>query len=709
MHQAIENFLDRASEGLRDDEELRLETRAELASHAEAKQRELMDAGKTEAEAVEETVKAMGEALEIAGELHEANRARMNLRAQVRRFLRFALVPLAMLAAAWSADLPRALDGVRSFRMVEGSGRTTNVKPRKALSDRERLVLYGDLNATNDVERQKAIWEADPTNRVYFGNYFTQTLSDLGDPADIPDDVYEAARVLDPGNAIYTYLEGRSILGDTESAESAGAMYLDREQAKSEGPASAPNYEVKDRGRLDRGMALIERALNMPDARPYQMDMLEERLAILGPPERWPELVQRLGLSASVLLPALTYQIQIARAANAYGDLLLREGDAERAATFLNAWETMASHLLAHAGTLIEVLVAGVVVEEGRVAAAVYREAGMVEEAERVQARVAAAAAPMQKWKQARETVNTDLEQVLEVKGGVLAGLLVPALGADLPPAMLEASRRLEYTVATEGLVSLVVLALFLAMAGCLLVALRRRFARHGRVIPLLLVPRRHDLAWMLGGGVLAPVALFLLVTRALPMSGHAYSLAAGSHRLVAEFALLALALVALPAGLASRAVRRRCDVLRIPTAALPALRARGYLVALGAGLLVVSWFLPAATGKPVGLVMAGAGAILCALGLAATALLAFFQGLGKNHGLFWGTLHRSLIPALAAAVVVLSLLSRPILHGSEAHYIQQDTMLLSSGAGFTSLEKQLTDRLRGEMLAVLDGLRERP
>ena len=734
MHQLIEDFLDRATEGLRDDEELRRDARAELATHAEERLRELTGAGKPEDEAVAETLKALGEYLELAGELEAANRSRMNLRARVRLALRFALVPAAIAAALWASDWPSPLFALRAARAAGGgdwsSLLTLTGERSRSLSDRQRLVLYGDPNATNEVQRQKAIWEADPTNRVYFGNYFMTALSTAGDVTNLPPALLETARELDPDNAVYVYLEARTLLGEMKMAQAPGTGYApgvpnghafggserpaappdgallltDAGQCGDDSAVPPPAYEVLDRERLDQAMASIEQALAMPEARRYQMDMLAERLELYGPPRRYRDFLSRAGLSASVLLPMARYQLELARATTAYGDLLLEEDEVGRAARFLDAWEPMAHQMLEQATTLIEVLIAAAIMQQGEVAAAVYREAGMEEVASRMQARAEAAQAPVRRWKSARTQGDEQIVEDLEEGGSLMARIMLPALGEEIAPSAFEPSRRLEFTVATEALVGVVTLLLFLVMTGCLGVALRWRFSRKGRVIPLLLMPGWRDWAAILGLGVLLPGALFLLVTRALPLSGHAYSVQAAPHKLIAEFGLLVMTLTTLPAWLTARFVRRRCRELDVPTDPRRPAFARWAILAGCVGMFI-AWLFPAGGEPRAGFVLAGIGGVLAGLGCAAAAITSLVWGLESSRGLFMGTLHRSLIPALAATVVVLSLVSRPVLAGSEARYLEADTLFVTDKAGFTQVEIRVIEKLRGEMLSVLEAL----
>ncbi len=81
----IDRLADGATEGLRDDRELRLDVRQELVSHIEESIADCREGGMGQEQSVAEGVKAFGPAIEIAAELVSANRARMRVRQRVRQ------------------------------------------------------------------------------------------------------------------------------------------------------------------------------------------------------------------------------------------------------------------------------------------------------------------------------------------------------------------------------------------------------------------------------------------------------------------------------------------------------------------------------------------------------------------------------------------------------------------------------------------------
>ena len=83
--------------------------------------------------------------------------------------------------------------------------------------------------------------------------------------------------------------------------------------------------------------------------------------------------------------------------------------------------------------------------------------------------------------------------------------------------------------------------------------------------------------------------------------------------------------------------------------------------------------------------------------------LLTVAQGIGGKaaYGRFLGAAFRTVIPVLALMIVVLGLVTRPYLVCAQAGYLACDTLLfVNERPGFTRLESDLTDRLRGEILA---------
>jgi hypothetical protein len=389
--------------------------------------------------------------------------------------------------------------------------------------------------------------------------------------------------------------------------------------------------------------------------------------------------------------------------------MLLEEGARERASRFLGLWEGMARHLVQDTFTLIDVLVGSAVAETAhKDATAILNRAGEDKASERMAARAAVWAGPVRRWKEHREKGGAG-EEILRRRGSVLVSLLMPGIGVWPRREAYTAGRRLEYTVAAEGVVTWTAALFMVAMLACALVAARwRYFGRGGSSIPILLVPSWRQVARILVLGVAAPVLAFLAVTRWAGWSGHQFSVRFGGHKLIAEFVLLALALTYLPVALTLRAVRRRCTALRIDTARWlcrpliwPGLAA--------AALLAGVWLLPPTQDEPVkwaaGLTAAVAGGSFALAGV-----MAWGQGLfGRpRFGLYYGTFFRSLIPSLALVVLLLSLGFRTWLVRAETRYLLSDRLLYDPDrVGFTVVENDLVDRLRTEMLEASEQLVE--
>ena len=704
MNQRIEDFLFKATESLRGDRELQLDARAELAAHAEEKLEELTAENRPADEAAEQTVKSMGDPLALAAELYDANRRRMNIRAQLRFFTRFALAPLAILSMALSADLGNQFGFFSDY---------TSVPERKALknlTEQEILILRGDLSRPTYADQQKAIWESEPTNKIYFANYFNQVADTCHDAEkSIPAELLKRGRAIDPDNALYLYIEARQILDPI--GKNRPALRLNTSRNTSEASRERPDYVILDRDRLDRGMALIETALTKPYSKHYSVEMLNIRLRLIPAPRNMSEQAALIGFNAGALhfpLP-LSKRTQNSRMLPAYGDILLEEGKIDRADFFLNAWKLRSRHIAASADTLIEALLAAVITKQGDTSAAVYEHFGYMDKAERMRNQTAIAQAPQKEFQSLRKNPNKN--NTLRNHGSMLAQIGIPSIPEYGPPLTakdFEPSRRVELTLFTRGIVLFIGGMMIIAMATCGLIGLRFRFSPNARVIPVLLLPDARSFAKLLTQSVLLPGLLFLAFTRLAPWSGHAFSIFAAPHKLIVEFTLLGLALLALPALLGARRIRMRCEELGIPTD-----QSKGRLnrfLAGGAIALCLLWLAPAGSPDWVAIATGGLSVtLLLALPIAGVACMIRERAGGQKFALFYGTLFRSLIPLFAAALLVLNLVSSPLLRSSEAKYLQQDTLFNIEEGGMTAIETRAVRHIRQQLLDALETIESNP
>ena len=697
MDQKIETYLDRATEGLAGDEELRLDVRAELRTHFEAAAEETGDDS-----VVEETLKAFGDVVELAEDMSFANRLRLAWRARARLLLRAVLVPASIIAALWATDtgplvvlnslplfediletLPRPL-----IRFAENRRRTSK------LSQHQRLVLGGD-DTRKGADQWRALWEKNPDNRVYYGDYITRLQ--VSDRDRLLTELMHGAK-LDPDNARYPLLaaEARVKL----------AAELEWKWRDKETIFKALGFKVKDRKALDAGMRDLLAAMEKPDYHTYAREMAEEKLAVLAPPKRMGDQIRRMSLSASILLPDMACVRNLARLSIAYAHMLGEEGRVEEAKRFLEVPEKLGVWASKDAFTLIEMLVAGALFKmEEQAVPLVLREMGCEAEALRAERRGAALGKPVRTLRSNRKKhteIDEKRDELVKARGGLLASLLLPALGGSVAPPSADdyrAGRMLEYTVFTQVIMSLAGLLILVAMFGCLLVAVRWRLKPGGGGIPILLLPKWRDMARVLLLGVVLPFAVFMLWTRFSPLSGHAWSVRVAWHRVLGEMVLLVSAVLFVPAWLALRVIRRRCAELDVPVPARS--RVFRYTLLLALALVLVGAVFP--LGPKVGelpLVL-----VLCVGIPLFPCVFWVVAGYGfvgpARYGRFFGTVARSLIPIFAAATVVLSLIAPITLRREEGRFLRADKILFNGeGAGFSNAENQLTRRLRSDTLA---------
>jgi hypothetical protein len=579
------------------------------------------------------------------------------------------------------------------------------------LTQEERFLFEGDTSRKEQHEQQRAIWEAQPTNRVYLGNYITWLATGPGQNTNELDYCREelaTAREVDPDNARLDYLEAAWLF--RAAAEVASEQVgVDEEGNK----LTEYSLVIHDRAALDEAMAVLLQARAKPELRRYSADMLTEQFDVLGAPRRMVDLLQRITVAASVLLPDLTEYRMLSRASRLYAGLLIEEGNPDQGQPFLDMWHPLTVHLAKDSFTLIDVLVVGALAADAEKSVPpIYRTIGREQEADRMTALASSLARPVLEWRQQREAANEgddpqyrEGERLLRERGGILVMMLLPALGIWPDADDYTADRMLEYTAATLTLLTALCLGLLVAMAFCVAVSLRWRIGPPSPAArPLLIIPDLRTLTKILALGMLLPLGVFLLITRLLPMSGHAFSVTMGAHKLIAEGTLLLATLIVLPIAMTAAHIRRRCQTLGVATQTWHA-RSLLWPLGLGAASLVLIWLCPATSHAGVQ-VFAGMAAAVIGISLGIGVILCLAQGLAGRQasGQFYGTSFRTLIPVLALVIIVLGLTARPFLVSAQARYLAGDTLLVDKDRpGFTRLENDLVERLRGEILTEVD------
>jgi hypothetical protein len=699
------DLLDEATSSLRDDTELRLDVRAELASHLEDKRDDFAAKGHSSDEALDLARQSFGPPDTVARDLLAANRRRMKLRALARLALRAAVVPAGILACVLVIATTAARFGSLGFTygwLAGGDHLPVGSEPPvfEGLPEESRLVLLGDPTRATEAERQRAIWEAHPEDMTFFGNYITALAA--GKSAWEEPETFEGelrrGMELDPGNARYRFLLASHHLGAA---------------AEEDWPEDGEHeLVVKDRALLDRAMAEYVKACRMPRLDTYTRKMLSRRLKLLPPEAGVEDRILRQSMAGSVLLPDLARHRLLARVVPRYAELLVAEGRNDEAREVLDSWFGQVSLLAGDSWTLIELLVLNAVlgmVREGH--AEIYRELGDGDAAEKTSRLVRRIEAPLKAY---RETVNpesagaaTDAEREefkrrLRRSGGLLVQILMPALGdawRSLDPDAFAPGAQLEHTLLEEAGLVIALALVLLAMLVALLVAIRWRASLGPESRPLLVLPSWQDTARILGLGVIVPLACFLVYTRWSGLAGREFALTYLPLRFAMEVVLLVVTIMYLTVSLGSAFVRRR--LLDMGEEAPAEARTRRIVSGAGLASLWAAWIFVRgeASAMAVGIVE------MNVVGLALIAVLVvgamrLFLSRNRRHGRFYGSAARSLLPILAAAAVLIALLAYPYLRARERDLLRRDELMAvdPDDPSFTRLERDLVRRLRGEV-----------
>jgi len=356
-----DEFVQAATAGLKHDPELRLDVQAELRSHLAERQREAEANGLTPAAAEEEGIRAMGAPAELAAALQNSNQQRMRLRARLRFVAQWLLAPVAILVAVLTTDWGSLLV-VRAVTKLNSSLVEVPVPTltRRQLTPDQRLVVQGDTTRASRLERQKAIWEKWPTNKVYLHNYVTYLMVGYDNLGRTPAEQYaalaaeiEKLRPLDADNARFVFILAGKLLDlaiDQKSRQVKGA------DGKSK---TEYDFIIKDRPKLDEAMALFQAGLAKPEWRRYTREMMVEQLTILGTPTSLLQQIGQTAMLAGTLLPDLAHLRNLERTTVFYGELLANESRRAEADVFLNAHRRLVRQINRDAYTLIDVLVVG--------------------------------------------------------------------------------------------------------------------------------------------------------------------------------------------------------------------------------------------------------------------------------------------------------------------------------------------------------------
>lgn len=683
---------------LKGDEELRLDVHRELSAHFEDTKAAFLEEGKSEEESDELALKAFGEPTRIADHLADSNLNRMKFRASMKICLSRILVPLSLLMAIWMgvhyAQRMKvlAIAGISEglFCMEDGDS---------YIPEEAEFLFLGDQTRLTKSAQQRAIWEKAPENKVYFANYFRELLHEYQDEeneisfSQLKKEL-RLGEKLDPDNAYYNYVLAAVLFAEGYDLPLRLGVEI-----------SDSDWIIHDEEMLASAVEELKKAEGKPGYRRYIVAVMTERIGLLPETRRMEDSIAKMGHMAAIVIPELQYMRKLFQAVPHYVKTNPPGLTHEDAGTLLNAWQVFTRKANRDTCSLIDVLVMHAIISKsGEKTAEVYKSMGNLKAARQTSLLANKLSESKERWNAAKKSETTKKNEVqIKQRAGILATVMLPAIGAVIDENTLRPGRMLDFVLAEQFTLSLVLWSLVVFMIGAWMLTLVCRRVRGGGPAPLLLLPPLKVIMKILGLGMLLPVILYAVYTRWTGWSSHEYSIVYMMPRNGLEFLLLMVTYLALTTSMAAAFIQKRCKTLDLP---MPNVLGKPWRAAFWIGLAGAWIICLTLTGPMVemigawGLVMLGVAFNLIFF---LTYLVIFITGCitRRAHGLYYGTLARSLMPVYACAVLFIGGICLPWLQYQETALLQQDQLFGPEiKDGFSSVEEELTHRLKEELEA---------
>lgn len=627
----------------------------------------------------------LGQALALHG-AEEAALAEMTARMETMparlRWLAAACLILALLGSAWLVLRP-----VRDyFQMIESMSQNwfgfpdIRFKTPAHFTPHQQL-LFGSY--FDGEERSRALWQSAPDNPAYLAEHIASAKV-------ITPELRDAAARIDPRNGYFDLMA---------AARGMDAAF----EKKSAGKGKPRTIVVKDQAKLDECIAMVRSGLAKPEFRTYQKDLLAERMAAF--PEADEDCMERFrrtflmfGQVTSVLPLRKVCDILDAAASQCAA-----RKDAAGFQEITRLWETLAERMIENGGTLVDMLVARVVMS-GADFRYHAKELGLTDDADRFQKLYDKANAMKARIQPPWE------EQVAFKSDGILGGTL-PMLArqssesrqpseTELKPMRLFVHSFLERI----AMLPIWLLLLLLAGATTLAIRLRTRLARGlSTSMAKLLDGRDRALVFMIG--VVVPLVWFAVWSRLTSLSAREFSptyltwIPTGG-----QFGSCLLTMLILPPVIASALLARRGKALGLrPRPTWPGWCAAAFALACVPAFGALVHF---PENRIIYAVSSLAGFPL--LWLIWEAFFFFFSG--RLETLRRVTLARLTWPAWIFGALLVALLTLP-LHQEEKMWVKHEQLfnIPPDSIGATSYENEITEQIRADLRKTLAAFRDRP
>ncbi len=563
----------------------------------------------------------------------------------------------------------------------------------KGLSPAQRLLLVGEPNARKDADRWRPLWDSAPEKPAYLAEY---ALAFLRTNHALSPEILAAAQRIDPDNGWFPAL---AAAGLADGVVKKGAR---TSEEKREGKALS--WEILDEPRLREALLQLHAAATQPRFAGYRNELHQERARLLPPRvDLASQLMWLLHASRtdSGLLPFRALSEAIAAGA----EQCAARQDAEGFEQILADWRWLVRMAAGDGEMLLDQMVARVLLTTPL---ANFRDAARVLGLE-ADAAIFATQEQREREERGRPASQRSNSDLARQRGSLLAGmaLVTPSL-IPSPPVLtaadLRPGRLVDHAVFDRFSAAGIWLVLGTAVASAIS-PFRGRAVIRALAARLLDLLRPSDWAWLLLGGVVAPVLWYLAITRLTPLSAREWSLGQSGFLLpICQKAALPLLLACLPLALAEWRLGLRGAGFGLETSR----RWLGWWAA-GAAALAIPALGAAACGLELGLPLLAAGLLggpLCWL-LAPEFRRAAWA---KRHALRRATVARMAVPAWLCAMLLCAL-ALPFHYAEERQWLGEDRLLEVPAEipAMSRYEAQLVPLLRADTLARMAALPPAP
>ncbi len=578
------------------------------------------------------------------------------------------------------------------------------------------FLTDGDLSRNTEADQQRAIWEADPRNKVYFANYITTRSKNITTPQQLAHFEREVAigEHLDPQNAFYHYLLADALMNLAVSNSATGVKFNEKTGLYTYA------YRIKDRSMLDRAMREFRLGLAKPYLKTYHLAMIQTRLDALPSCRQFEDQMQKIGFPASMTMPEYARYHHLSIFAPYYARTLIAEGRFQQAQPFLEAWRPFAAQIAHSSEDLIGMLVAFAIASIGaKQDAQLYDEVGRHDLAMRTRVDLARVTAILDALKAGNKWREQEYARHWQKTACWSSGSMLEWVGdRQITNAELAPARSVEQVGIEEianGALSLINV---LLICFFLLNILRWRLLLHNDAA----TPRLPGLSWrdylrVLPLSMGLPLLLYVIYSRYTGWSGREQNAFVISHRMITELVLLWFVIIAASIVPLSLIWRRRCRQLGfpVPSFALEALQgvpsgifcAIGMIIIGGVTTKVLIWcvfHLVGRTAPPLNWLMLPAILIPVALNFLP---MLWERCFARYGGYFAEQMHEEAC-YMAIITLIFILLLTPVLAANERALLHADHLFFypgqQMGRGIIPLEEHLTNRLRTATLAALKG-----